>query len=153
LKQLELRSPIAGSVVSSLPEGLLGSRLSAGATAVEIADLSSLNARIFVSESEMREVQRGQRVSLRPDSSFRTLSGIVGDIAQSSSEIEPGLQPTTGYKGLAPPHYYALTVRLANSGNNLLYGMSGTAKIRTERRSVLGLAWSNIYDFARRKVW
>lgn len=153
LKQLELRSSIAGSVVSFLPEGLLGSRLDAGAMAVEIADLSSLRARIFVSESDMGDVRRGQRVSLRPDSSFRTLAALVGDIAQSSSEIEPGLQPTTGYKGLAPPHYYAVAVLLPNPENNLLYGMSGSAKIRTERRSILGLAWNNIYYFVRRKIW
>jgi multidrug resistance efflux pump len=153
LKQLELRSPIDGSVVSALPEGLLGSRLSAGASAVEIADLSSLRARIFVSEAEMRDMHLGQRVSLRPDSSFRSLAGVVGEIGQASSEIEPGLQPTPAYKGLAPPHYYAVTVRLDNPGDNLLNGMSGTAKIRTERRSMLGMAGSDIFDFVRRKVW
>jgi putative peptide zinc metalloprotease protein len=153
LKQLELRSPIAGKVVTALPESLLGSRLSTGASAVEIADLSSLRARIFVSEAEMRDVHLGQKVSLRPDSSFRSLAGVVSEIGQSSSEIEPGLQPTTVYKGLAPPHYYGVSVWLSNPGNNLLYGMSGTAKIRTERRSILGLAGNDIYDFVRRKVW
>ncbi len=153
LKQLELRSPISGSVVSSLPERLLGSRLSPGAIAVEIADLSSLRARLFVSEAEIQDVQKGQRVSLRPDSSFGTVSGVVGDIAMSSSEIEAGLQAKTEYKGLAPPHYYAVTVQLANPRNELVYGMSGTAKIRTERRSALGLAWRSASDFVRRKIW
>jgi hypothetical protein len=78
---------------------------------------------------------------------------VVGEIGQSSSEIEAGLQPTPAYKGLAPPHYYAVTVWLANPEKNLLYGMSGTAKIRTERRSILGLAGSDIYDFVIRKAW
>jgi putative peptide zinc metalloprotease protein len=153
MKQLELRSPIAGNVVSSIPQDLLGSRLAAGASAIEIADLSSLRARIFVSEAEMRDVRLGQRVSLRLDSTFQSLAGVVGEIGQSASEIEPGLQPTPAYKGLAPPHYYAVTVSLSNRGNNLLYGMSGTAKIRTERRSMLGLAGNDVYDFVRRKVW
>ena len=115
VKQLQLRSPIAGSVVSPRTADLLGSHLNAGSTAVEIADLSSLRARMYVRESEMREVRPGQAVSLRVDSSFRSLSGAVGEIALASSEIEPGLEPKSEYKGLATPRYYAVTVQERNS--------------------------------------
>jgi putative peptide zinc metalloprotease protein len=150
---LQLRSPIAGSVVSPRPEDLLGSHLNAGATAVEIADLSSLRARLYVAEPEMREVSTGQKVSLRLDSSFRSISGVVGEIALASSEIEPGLEPKSEYKGLAAPRYYAITVQEPNSESNLMDGMTGTAKIYTVRRSLAGLAWRNASDFVRRKLW
>lgn len=152
-KRLELRSPIAGNVVSARPEDLLGSRLNAGTTALEVADLSSLRARLYVSESEMREVRLGEKVSLRPDSYFRSLRGVVEEIALASSEIEPGLEPKTPYKGLVAPRYYAITVLQANPEHKLMDGMTGTAKIFTVRRSVAGLAWRATSDFVRRKIW
>ncbi len=151
--QLQLRSPIAGSVVSPRPADLVGSHLNAGVTAVEIADISSLRARLYVPESEMREVRLGQAVSLRPDSSFRSISGVVGEMALASSELEPGLAQKSEYKGLAAPRYYAVTVQEPNSQSKLMYGMTGTAKIYTVRRSFAGLAWQTASDFVRRKLW
>ena len=153
VQQLQLRSPIAGSVVSPRPEDLLGSHLNTGATAVEIANLSSLRARLYVPESEMREVRPGQPVSLRPDSSFRSISSAVGEIAVASSEIESGLEPKSAYKGLLPPRYYAVTVQEPNWDGKLMDGMTGTAKIYTVPRSIAGLAWQTAADFVRRKVW
>ena len=153
VSQLQLRSPIAGSVVTPRPEDLLGSHLNAGVTAVEIADLSSLRARLYLPESEMREVRLGEEVSLRPDSSFRSFPGVVGEIALASSDIEPGLEAKSEYKGLVAPHYYAVTVQEPNSEGKLMYGMTGAAKIYTMRRSVAGLAWRTVNDFVRRKLW
>ncbi|MGB8012245.1 MAG: HlyD family efflux transporter periplasmic adaptor subunit [Terriglobales bacterium] len=151
--QLQLRSPIAGSVVSPRPEDLLGSHLNAGATVVEIAELSSLRARLYVPESEMREMRPGEAVSLRPDSFFRPLAGVVGEIALASSEIEPGLEPKSEYKGLISPRYYAVTVLEPNFEGRLVYGMTGTAKIYTARRSIAELAWRTVSDFVTRKFW
>jgi putative peptide zinc metalloprotease protein len=151
--QLQLRSPIAGSVVSPSPADLLGSHLNAGATAAEIADLSSLRARLYVPESEMREVRPGQAVRLRPDTSFRSIPGTVGEIAVASSEIEPGLEPKSEYKGLVAPRYFSVTVQEPNSDSKLMYGMTGTAKIYTVRRSLAGIAWRTASDFVRRKLW
>jgi putative peptide zinc metalloprotease protein len=151
--QLLLRSPIAGSVVTPRLEDLLGSHLNAGVTAIEIANLTSLRARLYVPESKMGDVRPGQAVSLRLDSSFRSLSGVVSEIAVASSEIEPGLEPKSEYKGLALPRYYSITVREPNSDSNLMDGMTGTAKIYTVRRSVAGLTWRIARDFVRRKLW
>ena len=153
ISHLQVRSPIAGSVVSARPVDLLGSHLNAGATAVEIADLSSLRARLYVPEPEMREVRTGQAVSLRLDSSFRSISGVVGEIALASSEIESGLEPKSEYKGLMVPHYYAVTVEQPNPDSKLMDGMTGTAKIFTVRRSIAGMAWRTASDFVRRKLW
>jgi putative peptide zinc metalloprotease protein len=153
VNQLQLRSPIAGSVISSSLQDLLGSHLKAGAPAIEVADLSSLRARLYVPESEMREVRTGQPVRLRMDSSFRSISGVVSGIARSSSEIEGGLEEKSNYKGLVTPGYYAVTVEERNPENKLMYGMTGTAKIYTARRSILGMAWRTAVDFARRKLW
>jgi putative peptide zinc metalloprotease protein len=153
VERLQLRSPIRGNVVSPRPEDLLGSHLNTGATAVEIADISSLRARLYVPESEMREVRPGQPVSLRPDSSFRSISGVVGEIAVASSEMESGLEPKSEYKGLVAPHYYAITVQESNRKGLLMYGMTGAAKIYTVRRSLGEMVWRTASDFLRRKLW
>jgi putative peptide zinc metalloprotease protein len=153
MRRLQLRSPIAGSVVSPRPADMLGSHLSAGAIAVEIADLSSLRARLYVPESEMREVRPGQTVSLRPDTFFRPISGQVDETAVASSEIEPGLEPKSEYKGLVAPRYYPVTVEEPNPEGKLKDGMTGTAKIYTVRRSLAGMAWGAASDFVRRKLW
>jgi putative peptide zinc metalloprotease protein len=153
LTQLELRSPIAGTVTTPRPGDLLGSHLPAGTTAVEVADLSTMRARLFVPEAEMRDVKPGEKVRLRPDYSFRGLSGVVGEIALASSPIEPGLEEKSAYKGLAPPGYYALSAWLPNQDGKLKLGVTGTAKIYTVRRSLIGVAWRDVSDFLRRKVW
>ena len=153
LGALQLRSPIRGSVVSPRPEDLLGSRLNAGVAAVEIADLSTLRARLYVSEAEIRDVRVGQKVSLRPDSGFRSTAGMVTEIALASSGIEAGLEPQSKYKGLVPPRYYVVTVQEANSEAALMDGMTGTAKIKTMRRSFAGRAWRTANDFVKRKLW
>ncbi len=153
VKQLELRSPIAGSVVSPRPGDLLGSHLNPGATALEIADLSSLRARLYVPESEMRDVRPGEPVALRADSSFHSISGVVGEVGVASSEIEPGLEPKSDYKGMGAPRYYAVIVQVPNGQGKLVYGMTGTAKISTVRRSLAGRAWQTASDFVRRKIW
>lgn len=152
-KQLQLCSPIRGTVVSARPEDLLGSYLNSGATALEIGDLSLLRARLYVPESDMRDVRPGQRVSLRPDSSFRSIAGVVGEIAVASSGIEPGLEPTSEYKGLVAPRYYTVSVQEPNPENRLMDGMTGTAKIYTVRSSIAGFIWQTASDFVRRKLW
>ncbi|MGC1645437.1 MAG: HlyD family efflux transporter periplasmic adaptor subunit [Candidatus Sulfotelmatobacter sp.] len=153
VEQLQLRSPIRGSVVSPRPGDLLGSHLNAGATAVEVANLSTLRARLYLPEPEMREVRPGQAVSLRVDSSFRSFSGVVGEIALASTEIEPGLEPKSEYKGLLAPRWYAVTVLEPNGEGKLMYGMTGTAKIYTARHSLAGMVWRSASEFVSRKLW
>jgi putative peptide zinc metalloprotease protein len=151
--QLHLDAPIAGTVLTPDPQSLVGARLRSGAPALEIADLSQMRARLFVPESEVRDVRPGQIVNLRPDSSFHSVSGKVAEIAEAASEITPGLQPVSNYKGLAPPKYYAVTVLKANPDGTLLDGMTGTAKIRIRNRSFAGRVAHTAGDFVRRKFW
>ena len=140
-------------VTSVRPANLLGSRLLPGDNVAEVADLSSIRARLFVSDSAMRDVRLGQSVNLRPDSLFSSLGGTVDEIAPASSEMESGLQAKEAYKGLAPPQYFVLTVVLPNAAGDLRYGMTGTAKVYVRRGSVVGLVWRLAGDFVRRKLW
>jgi len=120
---------------------------------MEIADLSSVRARLYVMESEIRDIRVGQTTKLRPDSAFRSIAGVVGQIASASSESEFGLEPQSKYKGLTPPRYYAVMVEESNTEGKLMEGMIGTAKIYTVRRSFATRAWRIADDFVRRKLW
>jgi putative peptide zinc metalloprotease protein len=151
--RLQLKSPISGVVTSPHPADLLGSHLVKGASAVEVADLSVMRARLFVPEAEMRDIKLGEPVRLRTDFSFRAISGTVGEIALASAMIESGLEAQSNYKGLVPPDYYVLSVWLQNPEEKLMDGVTGTAKIYTVRRSLAGVAWRDLNDFLRRKVW
>ena len=153
IKQLDVRSPLEGTVTSVRPSNLLGSRLLPGDNVAEVADLSSIRARLFVPDSAMRDVRLGQSVNLRPDSLWSSFGGTVNEIAPASSEMESGLQVKEAYKGLAPPQYFVLTVVLPNAAGELRYGMTGTAKVYVRRRSMVGLVSRLASDFVRRKLW
>lgn len=153
VSRLELRSPLAGTVTTARPSDLLGSRVQPGTEIAEVADVSTIRARLFVPESEMRDVRIGQRVGLKADSSFGAFSGTVKEVAPASSELEAGLQHQLPYKGLAPPRYYVVTVTEPNANGALRSGMTGTARIDGVHRSIAGMAWREIHDFLGRKVW
>ena len=151
--KLTVRSPIAGVVLSPQLRNLLGSRLIAGSEVAEVADLSTMRARIYVQESEMRDVHLGADTKLQLDSAFGTRTGTVDAIAPASSEIAPGLSPKIEYKGIKPPMYYAVSILQPNPDGALRDGMTGTVRIYSGRRSVMGFVWKVIYEFAARKLW
>jgi putative peptide zinc metalloprotease protein len=152
-QKLELRSPIIGTVVTPRPQELQGMRLNAGAEAIEIADLSHMRARIFVTESEMRDIRLGQTVKLLYPSLFHSGKGEILTISPSASQLEPGLEPASPYKGITSPAFYMVTVSQSNPNGELKYGMTGTAKIYTVRRSLAAVGLRSLRDFIRRKLW
>ena len=128
-------------------------RLNAGAEAIEIADLSHMRARIFVTESEMRDIRLGQTVKLLYPSLFHSGMGEILTISPSVSQLEPGLEPASPYKGITSPAFYIVTVSQSNPNGELKYGMTGTAKIYTVRRSLAAVGLRSLRDFIRRKLW
>jgi putative peptide zinc metalloprotease protein len=149
---LQIASPIAGVIASPRLEDLLGVYLKAGTTVAEVADLSSMNARIYIPEFGMRDVRLGTRVRLQPESSAVPLTANLISVAPQSTEIEPGLIPKDQLKGVAPPRFYVGTAVLANNGQ-LKEGMSGIAKVFVTRRSLAGFAWMFTHDLIDRKIW
>lgn len=151
--KLVVRAPIGGVVVTPKLIDLRGSRLEAGSEIAEIADLSNMQARIFVPESEIRDVRVGAPAKLHFDSMFSFFHGTVASIAPASSEIAAGLLPHMEYKGVRPPMYYAVSVLQKNPQGDLKDGMSGTVRIYSVRRSVFGFVWRVVHDFVARKFW
>jgi putative peptide zinc metalloprotease protein len=151
--KLELRSPISGTVVTQRPQELQGRHMNAGTETIEVADLSQMRARLFVPESEMRDVRVGQSVKLHYPSLFHSEKGQIFTTSPSVSELEPGLEPASSYKGITSPAFYVMTVLQSNPDGELKYGMTGTAKIYTVRRSLAEVGLRSVRDFIKRKLW
>jgi multidrug resistance efflux pump len=152
LKHLEVRSPIQGTVTTPRLHDLLGAYLKSGTEVAEVADLSSMTARIYVPEYSMRDVRVGARVKLHPESQFKTWSGELASVAPVSSSIEAGLIEKAQLEGIRTPQFYVGKVELQNQGD-LREGMSGDARILVSHRSAASLAWRFARDLVDRRVW
>ena len=151
--KLVLTSPISGVVVTPRPHDLTGSFLASGSQVVEVADLSTMRARIYVPEFEIRKVRENAEVRIMPDGFLSSLSGKVSSITPAPSEIQPLNASEAEYKGLRSARYYTAEFLVDNREQRLKDGLSGTAKIYAGRRSLAGFAWEAVRSFAQRKVW
>jgi len=150
---LQVRSPISGLVVTPALEDMVGTMVDSGAELVEVDDTSTLKALISIPEFQISKVSLGALVSLKLASRFQPLRGQVSSIAPASSPVELGVVNEAKYKGIAPPAYYVATVLLSNLGGRLRPGMSGEAKINFRWRSIAGLIFGDVREFASRKIW
>ena len=151
--ELKISSPIAGLVVTPRVRDLVGSFVQEGTELAEVDNTDFLRARIFVPEFQARRVVPGAAVSLKLESSFDPIRGVVEFLAPASSTIAPGLLEEEKYKGIAAPSYYVANVLVPNSSGTLRPGMSGDAKILVGTRSVAGLVWQVVREFVQRKLW
>jgi putative peptide zinc metalloprotease protein len=149
---LRVTSPISGVVVTPRLDDLLGAYLKSGAGIAEVADSSTLTARIYIPEFEMRDVRLGSRVRLQPESYAMPLTANLSAVAPASTLVEPGLIPKDQLKGITPPRFYVGSALLTNPGE-LREGMTGMAKIFVTHRSIAGFAWNFVEDLVDRRIW
>jgi multidrug resistance efflux pump len=152
MKRLEVTSPIPGTVTTPRLHNLLGAYLKPGTEVAEVADLSTMTARIYVPEFGMRDVRLGAPVRLHAESQFKARAGTLSSLAPASVSIEPGLIEKAQLEGIRVPRFYLGTVELQNRGD-LREGMSGNAKILVGRRSAAGFAWRFGRDLLGRRMW
>ena len=156
--QLSLVSPIDGVVLTPRVSDLVGSYLPAGTTVLEVADLSNMKARIYVSEVELRKIREAAYARVYINALHRSVPGKVSWVGPAATDVEEGVISKQEYKGMILPHYYAATVLLANPDGALRIGMSGTARIYAdrdwrERRSLAGFAWEHLRNSLEQKLW
>ncbi|MFZ0285863.1 MAG: HlyD family efflux transporter periplasmic adaptor subunit [Terriglobales bacterium] len=149
---LQVASPIAGVVVTPQLNDLLGSYVEAGAQMVDVANLSTMQARIYIPQYGVRDVRIGTRVRLQLHSQFLPISGTLASIAPLSSPIDPGLVEKAELSGIVPPAFYVGSVRLKNNGS-LREGMTGAAKLFVRHRSAAEMTWRFARDLVRRRFW
>ncbi len=150
---LELKSPVDGVLLTPRLHDRLGSYLEAGTELAEVADLSVMRARTFLPEYYVRKARVNAQADLLLESFMTTRHGNVASIAPVSAELDPGLMGEGTYSGVGATRFYAYEILVENSDAKLRPGMSGTAKIYGERRSVAGLVAEPIYNFIAYRVW
>ncbi len=152
-RELEVTSPLAGVVLTPRVADRLGSYVVAGTELAEIGDLSTMRARIYVSEYELYHYEPSAGARLEIDGLLGRRASKPESLSPVSSDVEPGLVDLTKYKGLRPPKFYEVDLLVGNDDGKLRPGMTGVARLYGRRRSLAGLAWEDTSNFFGRKVW
>jgi putative peptide zinc metalloprotease protein len=150
---LEVVTPISGIVLTPRVADRMGSYAPEGTTLAEVADLSRMRARIFVSEHDLYKLAVGSPARIQVDGIWGKVDARVTSIAPRSSDIDPALAQESGFKGLQSPNFYVAQMELDNSVGRLKPGMMGDARAYGSRRSLVGLAWQQGWRFFARKLW
>jgi HlyD family secretion protein len=151
--RLTLLSPISGVVLTPRLADREGAYLPEGTAIAEIADLSVMRARIYVSEYDVSKVRAGADARASVEGRAQKWTAKAIDIAPVSSLADPSLVESSKYKGLIPPSFYCVQLLLPNPEGVLKPGMRGTARIYGGRRSLLALGWQMVAHFFGRKLW
>ncbi|HXW91786.1 MAG TPA: HlyD family efflux transporter periplasmic adaptor subunit [Terriglobales bacterium] len=152
VKKLQVVSPIAGIVLTPRLQDLQGRYLLAGTEIAEVADLSVMQARVFVPEFSLRDVRVGAPVRLLLAGRIHSTRGTVTSISPSVSPVPTILVEKTQYAGISPPQYYMAMVSF-HPPTLLAEGLTGTAKILVRRRSLVSFGWMFFDDMLARKFW
>lgn len=152
-QRLTIASPISGVVVTPRAADLMGTYIKDGTEVAEIANTSVMRARIYVPDMELKKLQHVHDVVLRLDSEWGSREARLLSISAASQPPAPGLYADSEYKGIKLPEFFVVTVEIANAHGDLRDGMTGTAKIHAERRSVLSIALEPLTTAIERRFW
>jgi putative peptide zinc metalloprotease protein len=151
--ELQLASPISGLVLTPRLRDLIGSYLTEGSPLLQVADVSELRARIYVSEFDLSKIQKSAQAKLHVQGVPKKWHAQIVSIAPGPTEMDPKLLGNVELKGMNPPHFYLVDLVVQDPGFTLKPGMIGVARVYGERRSLLGLGREMISDFWGRKLW
>ena len=153
-RQLELRSPIAGVVVTPRTEDLLGTYAKEGSQLIEVANTSTLRARVYVPEPEMRKLTTISYAVLRPRNGWGTLPGRVAYISPvAEAPAGAASSATSDYAGVSSAAVFDVQVLVDNSKGAVPDGMTGTIKVFGRRRGLLPTVLQPVWDGISRRIW
>lgn len=152
LVQLNVTSPISGTVLTPHTGNLVGLTLDQGDLLLEVADTSRMQARVYLPEFAMHDLRLNIPVRLLVQGRAVSLSGTLSWISPASVPVADGVLPKEQLEGINPPKYYLGTVILNNDGE-LRDGMTGSAKVSAGRRSIADSCFRFARDLVERKVW
>lgn len=128
LSRLELRSPIAGVVVSGDIDKVEGARMEMGKSLFEVAPLEKMMVELQVPEADARHVQQGQAARMKFSAyPFRSWDGLVARVHPRSELI-------------GDSNVFIAEVELDNRDGTLRPGMKGWGKVSAGWRP-LGWVW------------
>lgn len=138
LDKTTILAPMDGTITklnSQAGERVLGTVQNAGTDIMVISDLSAIEARVDIGESDIVNLQPGQKAKMEVDSfKDRKFSGIVTDVANSSE----GLDARSALSGNSSSQQSATLFQvriLFQEVENFRPGMSVTATVETRTRT------------------
>ena len=153
IANLKLSSPISGTVLTPRLPDQLGSYIKEGTELVEVADLTQMRARIYISEYDLYKCRAGSPARVQIDGMLKIRDAQAQSITEASWEIDSSLTAANKLKGLNPPSFYLVDLLLDNSDGRLKPGMRGQARIYGRRRSIAALTSEGVAHFVGRKLW
>ena len=150
---LALTSPISGTVMTGRIGDLLGSYLTGGEELLEVADLSKLRARVYVSEFDLHKIRPGAPARLHVRGFLKKWDSKAEQIAPRPTEMDPRLLGLNELKGMNLPHFYLVDLYVENPDGRLKSGETGVARIYGKRRSLVTMGWEMVSEFFGRKMW
>jgi putative peptide zinc metalloprotease protein len=135
---LEIRAPISGIVATPQVDQQQGEFLAAGDEVCRVADRSTMKARILVRDWELEEVHAQAAAELKViPFPYRTYDGRVERILPAATEDRPASQPQKLERfGQDLTNYIGVVMEFPNPDGSLREGMTGTAKITAQSRSL-----------------
>jgi putative peptide zinc metalloprotease protein len=150
---LIVTTPISGVILTARPEDHTGSYATEGTELFNVADVRTLLARIYVSEYDLYKLRDSAPAKLQVEGLTGIWKSQASSIAPVAMPSDPALVDQTKFKGLHPPQFYLVELRLPNPDGRLKPGMHGTARLYGGRKSLLGLGWENLRIALGRKLW
>jgi putative peptide zinc metalloprotease protein len=149
---LDLNAPITGTVVTPKVQDQLGAYVKAGNMLLEIADLSQMRARIYISEYDLYKIRPGESAKLQLDGMMRRSYGQVSQVSVRPAQVQlEGEEPESNVA--RPNQFYFADIVVKNPETGLKPGMAGVARVYCGRRSLGGMALEDIKNFWGRKLW
>jgi multidrug resistance efflux pump len=152
---LDLRAPVAGTVLTPRPEDLVGSSFPAGAPLFTLADTRTMRAEIPVTERLIQSMRVGEPVSMRVQGEpFHTYRSRIAAIAPAAQTL-PAIANATN-QSLLPgeiPERFVAVVEVDNSDGSLKPGMTAEAKLLGRRIPYAVQWWRVFYHWLRRIIW
>jgi len=150
---LELNSPITGTVITPKVQDKLGTYLKAGGVLLEIADLSQMRARIYISEYDLYKIRPGQTAKLQVDGMLRRSYGQVNRVSARPAHGPEVEVEESEANDVRPNQFYFADIVVENPEIDLRPGMTGVARVYCGRRSLAGMTLEDIKNFWGRKLW
>jgi membrane fusion protein YbhG len=123
VKRSSVRSPLKGTIIEKYSEA--GEMTAAGKPLVEIADLSVVRLKVYVSGAQLGSIKLGQNCTVRVDDGKKGYKSFTGTISYISGKAEftPKIIQT---KEERVTLVYAVTIDVINDGT-MKSGMPGEA--------------------------
>ncbi len=150
---LVVTAPENGTVLAQDPELLRDQDVASGQALLDIADAGARIARVYIPAGELQRIPVDAEVALVLPGRFSVLRLRLAPLGGDAVPLPAGLMGKQKFKGMTLPVFYCSRILLPAQDGQLLYGLSGEAKIFGARRSIAERAGVAVYDLVRAHVW